>query len=131
MVSVVVQEGRAALARLKKERGDFNDWVRVGHALLEGRVAATRGGRFSAAEFAEWMRQHNFNLRPEHRAKLLSVMANLPAIEKWRATLTPLQRQRLNCPIAVLTRYRKSNLQPGCKLHPHHDPSVIVPPLNN
>ena len=35
-------------------------------------------------------------------------MGILPEIEQWRATLTPLQRLRMNHPGAVLLNYRKS-----------------------
>ena len=47
-------------------------------------------------------------MSPADRAKLLVVMEMLPAIEAWRATLTPLQRARLNSPGSTLHRFRRA-----------------------
>jgi hypothetical protein len=111
MASKAMIEGRAAWRRLKKENGNFDDWIAVGYALLEGKTLTLRGGRYSAAAFIEWSRVNRFDLPPEYRARLLSIMADLPAVERWRATLPPLRRSRCITPVAVWARYRKAREQ--------------------
>ena len=41
-------------------------------------------------------------------ADLFKVMAILPDIEAWRATLPPARRARIGCPAALLHNYRKA-----------------------
>jgi len=49
------------------------------------------------------------NVPPSARAKLFTLMENLPAVEAWRANLTETQRERFNHPSAVLRNYRKTS----------------------
>jgi hypothetical protein len=115
MSSEIVQQGRAAWARLKKNDGDWADWKLVGAALMEGRAMALRnagvsnpsGGGYSGS-FNDWLTYHRFDMPPAQRAKLLMLMAVLPEIERWRLTLTEAQQLRLNEPASVLLRYRKA-----------------------
>jgi len=58
--------------------------------------------------FNDWLAYNRFDLKQTQRAKLLVVMGILPEIERWRATLTPLQRARTNDPGSVLRRYRRA-----------------------
>jgi len=53
-------------------------------------------------------------------------MGILPEIERWRATLTPLQRARTNDPGAVLRRYRRAI---GIKLALEHVTAASAAPL--
>ena len=110
-----VQQGRIAWARLKKNGKNWDDWKTVGHALLEGRKTAMRNagttapaGRGYFDAFNDWLAYNRFDLKQTQRAKLLVVMGILPEIERWRATLTPLQRARTNDPGSVLRRYRRA-----------------------
>jgi hypothetical protein len=110
-----VQQGRIAWARLKKNGKNWDDWKTVGRALLEGRKTAMRtagtttpGGRGYSDAFNDWLAYNRFDLKQTQRAKLLVVMGILPEIERWRATLTPLQRARTNDPGSVLRRYRRA-----------------------
>ena len=114
MTSEIVQ-GKAAWARLKQGSRSWDDWVLVGHVLLEGRAIAMRNagtsspaGRGYSDAFNNWLTYNRFDLGPSHRAKLLVVMGILPEIEQWRLTLTPVQRLRMNHPGAVLHRFRKA-----------------------
>ena len=112
----IVRRGRAAWGRLKQGCGNWSDWVLVGHALMEGRTVAcsaqaftiTPTGRGYSEAFSDWLLRNRFDLRPSHRAKLLAPFGILPEVEAWRATLTPLQRLRLNHPATALRNYRKS-----------------------
>ena len=114
MTSDIVQS-KAAWARLKKGSKSWDGWKLVGAALLEGRAIAMRnagvsgpiGGGYTTA-FSDWLFRNRFDIGPSHRARLLVVMNLLPEIERWRATLTPLQRARMNHPGAVLLNYRKA-----------------------
>src|SRR5580692_4259636 len=107
--------GKAAWTRLKNGSKNWQDWVQVGHALLEGRAIAMRNagttspaGRGYSDAFNGWLTYNRFDTSPSHRAKLLVVMSFLPEIEAWRATLTPRQRARMNHPGAVLLNYRRA-----------------------
>ena len=51
-------------------------------------------------------------------------MGILPEIEQWRATLTPLQRLRMNHPGAVLLNYRRAT---SIKPLEHVSPDAPVP----
>ena len=48
----IVQQGRIAWARLKKNGGNWDDWKLVGHALLEGRKTAMRDAGPPPRQFA-------------------------------------------------------------------------------
>jgi hypothetical protein len=48
METRIVQQGRAAWERLKKGRANYDDWVLVGHALIEGRKVAMRNASCSS-----------------------------------------------------------------------------------
>ena len=115
MASEIVRQGQAAWRRLKRGSKSWDDWKAVGHALLEGRAIAMRnagttspsGGGYSGA-FNDWLTYHRFEMSPTDRAKLLVVIEILPTVEAWRATLTPLQRARLNSPGSMLHRFRRA-----------------------
>ena len=115
MATRIVQQGRAAWERLKKGRANYDDWVLVGHALIEGRKVAMRNagcsspaGRGYSDAFGDWLLHNRLDLKPSQRAKLLVVMGILPEVEQWRLTLTPTQRLRMNHPGVVLQNYQKA-----------------------
>ena len=112
----VIRHGRAAWDRLKKGSGLWADWVFVGHALLDGRKIALHNAGIQRAHgsgytdaFSSWMIDNKLNVPPSARAKLFTLMENLPAVEAWRANLTETQRERFNHPSAVLRNYRKTS----------------------
>jgi hypothetical protein len=99
--SEIVKQGGAAWARLKKKGGNWEDWKTVGYALLEGRATAMLNagairpaGRGYSAAFSDWLRYNGFDMGPWDRANLLTVMGILPEIERWRTTLSLMQRLR-------------------------------------
>jgi hypothetical protein len=133
MTSEIVAAGKAAWTRLKNGSKSWGDWVQVGHALLEGRAIAMRnagvsspiGGGYTTA-FSDWLFRNRFDIGPSHRARLLVVMNLLPEIERWRATLTPLQRARMIHPGAVLKNYRRAtSIKPPLE---HVSPDVLAEP---
>jgi len=96
MTSEIVRQGRAAWGRLKKGNGDWADWILVGAALLEGRKIAMRNARTDRPSgtgyvqaLQSWQLTNRLDLRPLERNDLFKVMAILPDIEAWRATLPP------------------------------------------
>ena len=112
----VIRHGRAAWDRLKKGSGLWADWTMVGHALIDGRKIALHNAGIQRAHgsgytdaFSSWMIDNNLNVPPSARAKLFTLMENLPAVEAWRANLTETQRERFNHPSAVLRNYRKTS----------------------
>jgi len=115
MTSEIVRQGRAAWGRLKTGNGDWADWILVGAALLEGRKIAMRNARTdrpSGTGYVQalhaWQLANRLDLRPLERADLFKVMAILPDIEAWRATLPPARRARIGRPAALLHNYRKA-----------------------
>ena len=115
METQIVQQGRAAWERLKKGRANYDDWVLVGHALIEGRKVAMRNagcsspaGRGYSDAFGDWLLYNRLDLKPSQRAKLFVVMGILPEVEQWHLTLTPTQRLRMNHPGVVLQNYQKA-----------------------
>ena len=115
MTTIDIMQGRIAWARLRNGSKSWQDWVLVGHALLEGRAIGMRNagttspaGRGYSDAFNEWLTYNRFDMSPSHRSKLLTAMGLLPEIEAWRATLTTRQRRRMNHPGAVLLNYRKA-----------------------
>jgi hypothetical protein len=115
MTSEIVRQGRAAWGRLKKGNGDWADWILVGAALLEGRKIAMHNARTDRASgtgyvqaLQSWQLANRLDLRPLERNDLFKVMAILPDIEAWRATLPPARRARIGRPAAVLHNYRKA-----------------------
>jgi len=84
--------------------------------LPEGRAIAMRnagttspiGGGYACA-FNDWLLYNRFDMDLSDRARLLTVMGILPEIERWRMSLPPTQRLRMNHPGTVLLNYRKGD----------------------
>ena len=106
----VVVRGQEAWKFLKETgRTTWDQWKVVGQALLVGRhhalkVAKTNkpNGKRYAEAFNFWLQGHGFDaIEKADRHKLLSIMAELPRIEKWREGLTDAQRAAWNHPSTV------------------------------
>ena len=76
METRIVQQGRAAWERLKKGRANYDDWVLVGHALIEGRKVAMRNagcsspaGRGYSDAFGDWLLHNRLDLKPSQRGQ--------------------------------------------------------------
>jgi hypothetical protein len=115
MTSEIVREGRAAWSRFRQGGGTWEDWKKVGYALLEGRAIAARyarpnrvGGKGYGPAFNDWLSDNRLYVPSSERTKLFRVMEMLPAIEAWRKTLPLMRRLRMNHPSAVLKNYSKA-----------------------
>jgi hypothetical protein len=119
----IVRQGRAAWARLKKDKS-WQDWLAVGEALLVGRELAMREagtnsptGKGYAYAFSDWLAENKLDdMDPSDRAKLFKVMDELPGIEQWRSTLTRTERLKLNHPTTVWRNYQKATEIPEAKV---------------
>jgi hypothetical protein len=109
----VSRQGTEAWRRLKREK-NWNDWLKVGEALLVGRDWAQnqaqtnrpQGKAYNMA-FGEWLQRYKLDdMDKGDRSRLYTVMENLPMIEDWRRTLTLNQKLSLNHPNAVLRRWK-------------------------
>jgi hypothetical protein len=118
----IVRQGRAAWARLKKDKS-WTDWLAVGEALLVGRELAmyeagtnSPSGKGYAQEFSRWLAANKLDdMDKSDRSKLFTVMENLSAIEAWRATLTRSERLKLNHPTTVLRNWQRATVVPEAK----------------
>jgi hypothetical protein len=106
MTGDVVIEGRAAWDRLKgRKRASWEDWVKVGHALVIGRTEALKtantnravGSKYNRA-MGQWLREVGLDLTAQERHSLMRIMANLDAIEQWRGALPAELRRKHNSP---------------------------------
>jgi len=105
--------GTEAWKRLKKTK-DYNDWLKVGEALIVGREWAMNQAQTNKPEgkaynmaFGEWMERYKIDdMDKGDRSRLFEVMAALPMIEEWRRTLTLTERLKLNHPNAVLRKWK-------------------------
>lgn len=121
-----IEAGKAAWTRIKaREYTTWNDWLCIGHALVAGRrecmrIAGTnfpQGGRYNYAANG-WLTEHGFaDVCAQERHRIVKIIENLPAVEAWRATLSPEDRRALNHPslwfkYAATTR-RPASVSPG------------------
>jgi hypothetical protein len=115
----VSRQGTEAWKRLKKEK-NWNDWIKVGDALLVGRDLAMhqaetnqpQGSAYNIA-FGRWLKQYRLDdMDKGDRARLFNVMAELPQIEEWRRTLALGERLKLNHPNAVLRKFKAAHAPP-------------------
>ena len=105
--------GSEAWKRLKKCK-DYNDWVKVGEAILVGREWAMNQSQTNKPEgkaynmaFGEWLQRYKLDdMDKGDRSRLFQVMDALPQIEEWRRTLTLTERLKLNHPNAVLRKFK-------------------------
>ena len=111
----VVRQGQEAWRRLKKEKS-WQDWLKVGEALLVGREWAMHQagvnrpeGKGYAMAFSEWLSRYKLDdMDKGDRARLFACMDNLGLIEQWRSTLTQTERLKLNHPNSVWRKWQKA-----------------------
>jgi hypothetical protein len=114
----VLRQGREGMAQLSRGN-DWSSWKKVlpvlditrSAAMLESNSNQTQGRRYSDA-FNKWFRLHPefevlAKLNKGTRARFFECLAELEAIDNWRATLPPEQQLKLNYPTTVLTHWRK------------------------
>jgi hypothetical protein len=105
--------GSEAWKRLKKCK-DYNDWVKVGEAILVGREWAMNQAQTNKPEgkaynmaFGEWLQRYKLDdMDKGDRSRLFHMMDALPQIEDWRRTITLAERLKLNHPNAILRKFK-------------------------
>ena len=105
--------GSEAWKRLKKCK-DYNDWVKVGEAILVGREWAMNQSQTNKPEgkaynmaFGEWLQRYKLDdMDKGDRSRLFHMMDALPQIENWRRTITLAERLKLNHPNAILRKFK-------------------------
>ena len=113
-----VRLGVEAMQRLSSGNSrDWSDWLIVLDALAIGRhtamvesgANAPKGNKYCQA-YARWLRDHpTFQvINKGDRSRMFECNDNLPAIEVWRARLSPAQRHKWNYPPIVLREWKKS-----------------------
>jgi len=72
-------------------------------------VANAPMGQLYAKCFNKWCSDHGFgSMRASTRSWCLALNTNLPAIEKWRASLSERERARLRDPQSIVKRWQKA-----------------------
>lgn len=127
----VITEARRALARIHND-SHWQDWIAIGRALVAGRDEAMRKAGTNAPQgppyrraYAAWLDAAGLDLsgiNPPAKAALYELVDNLPAVERWRATLTATERHESTHPRAVLRRWRAATTPP-----PPPDPTAPPP----
>jgi hypothetical protein len=124
----IIAEGCAAMDRIAEDR-EWKDWVKIGRLVDMVRVAAmakascnTHNGKKYAEAFAKLTKEKGVDqlnderrVSKTERSRLYKCIANLEAIERWRATLTDPPRRRLNHPESVWKKYEKAIKPPKPK----------------
>jgi hypothetical protein len=105
--------GSEAWTRLKKCK-DYNDWLKVGEALLVGREWAMNQAQTNKPEgkcynlcFSKYLQRYKLDdMDKGDRSRLFQMMDALPQIEEWRRTLPLTERLKLNHPNAILRNFK-------------------------
>jgi hypothetical protein len=122
----IVEQGRDAWRRLQQsQRTAWQDWARVGHALLilrrdtmlETRANRPMGWRYNAAFGAALKANGLDGISGQDRYKIIQCLEHEIEIEQWRATLDEKQRLRLNHPNAIWAHFTKA-FAPGKRIEP-------------
>jgi hypothetical protein len=114
-----IHRGQQAWMRLRADN-HWTDWLDVGRAHVIGRQEAMRlahvnepSGHRYKEHFGAWLKKVGFaDLDKSDRARLFTVMDNLPAIERWRAALGATERMKLNHPSTVLRKWQVATRVP-------------------
>ncbi|MGB6286779.1 MAG: hypothetical protein WBG18_20575 [Xanthobacteraceae bacterium] len=114
-----VRQGQEAWERLRSH-STWEDWKKVGAALVIGRAEAMRDGHVNKpkgrsynAAINAFLKKFGFDgLDSGDRSRLLNVMDHLNAIEGWLGKLPPKERLRLNHPASVLRRWKAATAEP-------------------
>jgi hypothetical protein len=116
MSDQAVELGKAAWERLKSAKPLFTDWLAVGAALLvfrgqamaEAKRNSPFGPKYQAA-INRLLTLHDMQDIDSHERRGAIVMVeNRAELEKWRATLTPIEQRRCNHPNSVLALWKKN-----------------------
>jgi hypothetical protein len=113
----IVSQGVDAWRRLQQnQRTSWQDWIRVGHALLilrrdtmlETKANRPMGWRYNAAFGAALKANGLDGINGQDRYRLLICLEHEIEIESWRATLTDVQRLRWNHPNSIWMHFTKA-----------------------
>jgi hypothetical protein len=112
----IIARGREAWGRLQASR-NWEDWLDVGHALMEGRSWAMPEARVNQSvgrayndKMGQWLREYGFHeIDKATRSQTLTCMEHEAEIKAWRATLSPAACATLNNPMYVLRRWRQAS----------------------
>jgi hypothetical protein len=114
---VIIKRGQKAFKDLDKDK-NWHSWLQVGEAIMECRLTAMRHagvnapfGRGYTAAYAYLMEHYKFAEQIKDkgdRQKLVAIMENLPAVEAWRAGLSPEDKRRWNHPTTVFRQWDKA-----------------------
>lgn len=118
----VVTAGQEAWKALQKDES-WEKWVTVGKAIdagkrqtmLELRTNSPKGKVWSTV-FGSWLAGTGFDkIDKSARSRLQNCIDQLPAVEKWRRTLTISERLQLNHPTTVLRKFLAATATPKKK----------------
>jgi hypothetical protein len=128
-VPVAVRQGQEAWQRLRSH-STWEDWKKVGAALVIGRAEAMRDGHVNKpkgrsynAAINAFLKKFGFDgLDSGDRSRLLDVMDHQSEVEGWLSKLTPKERLRLNHPASVWRRWKASAVVPNPNTPPKVSP---------
>jgi hypothetical protein len=111
----IIKDGRDAWQEVSRA-GSFENWKKIGFALLVGKTHALRVTRANAAwgsaysrEFGIWLKGHQFDRMPGPvRSVAITLAENATEITEWRNGLPEKQRRRLINPQSVVKRWRSA-----------------------
>jgi hypothetical protein len=114
-VHAAVRQGQEAWQRLRSH-STWEDWKKVGAALVIGRAEAMRDGHVNKprgrsynAAINAFLKKFGFDgLDSGDRSRLLDVMDSLKEIDGWLQKLPESERLRLNHPSSVWRRWKAS-----------------------
>lgn len=121
----LIRRGQEALCRLKSNE-TWENWKCVGFAIDAGQHDVLRKldinrpvGRRYNERWGKWLRNYGFHdengLDKSVRSKLLLLIHNITAIEKWRELLEPWQRMKWNSPDALWEHWPDRPKKPKAK----------------
>ena len=118
-VQVTVRQGQEAWQRLRSH-STWEDWKKVGAALVIGRAEAMRDGHVNKprgrsynAAINAFLKKFGFDgLDSGDRSRLLDVMDHQNEIEACLAKLSPKERLRLNHPSNVWRKWKAATRKP-------------------
>jgi hypothetical protein len=118
-VHVAVRQGQEAWQRLRSH-STWEDWKKVGAALVIGRAEAMRDGHVNKprgrsynAAINAFLKKFGFDgLDGGDRTRLFDVMDHLNEIEACLGKLKPKERLRLNHPSSVWRKWKAANRKP-------------------
>jgi hypothetical protein len=96
----IFERAREAMMRLQKR--SYEDWITIGHAVVLARkIADERGGRQTFKRLLEQQGLAPVVGDKATSTRLLAIMAELPEVTKWRATLATRQLVDWSAPTTI------------------------------